>query len=90
MPTGDQLITNPREIMLLAKGLLEDLKRIQELNNQLAQDLKDVSQTWQDDSFVEVHDIVVQINNAVDERGNNIALTAQRLMVYAQALLNTM
>lgn len=89
MPTGNQLKTSPRDILVLARELLADLKRIQELNNQLAQDLKDVSQTWQDDSFTEVCDFVIKINESVNERGDSIAYTAQQLALYAQALLET-
>ncbi len=90
MPAGTQLVTNPKEILLLAKGLLEDLKKIEELNGQLAQDLKTVSQSWQDDSFAEVCDTVVKINQAVEERKDDISMIAQQLCVYANALLDTM
>lgn len=90
MPTGNQLVTNPKEILLLAKGLLEDIKKIEELNNQLGLDLKQVSQTWLDDSFIEVYDCVNNIHKTLNERKDSIGYIAQQLMVYAQALLKTM
>lgn len=90
MPTGTQLVTNPKEILQLAKDLLLDLKRIEELNGQLAQDLSTVAKSWQDDSFVTVYDMVVKINQAVEQRQDDIGMVAQQLCLYAEALLATM
>ncbi len=90
MPNDTQLIAKPKEILLLAKGLLEDIKKIEELNNQLKRDLDQVSKTWLDDSFLEVNDCVTKIHSALDERKENIGLIAQQLAVYAKALLETM
>lgn len=83
------LVASPKEILLLAKGLIEDAQKIRALNEQMKQDLVQVSKTWQDDSFIGVHDCVTKINAALDERMDNIGHIAQGLVVYAEALKKT-
>lgn len=89
MPNGTQLVASPKEILLLAKGLVEDIKSIEALNNQLKLDLDTVAKTWLDDGFVEVNEYLTKIHQALDERKDSIGLVAQQLVVYADVLRKT-
>ena len=42
MPDVTHLVAKPKEILLLAKGLVEDMKKIETLNNDLKKDLEDL------------------------------------------------
>lgn len=90
MPNGNQLVAKPKEILLLAKGLVEDMKKIEALNEQLTRDLNQVSKTWLDDGIIELREYVIKIHKTLEERKNNIGLVAQQLVVYAEALIKTM
>lgn len=83
------LVANPKEILLLAKGLLEDAQKISELNEQMKQDLVQVSKTWLDDGIIEVNDCVDKVNKALDERIDNIGYIVNGLVTYAEALKKT-
>ena len=89
MPDVTHLVAKPKEILLLAKGLVEDMKKIETLNNDLKKDLEDVKKTWKDDSILEVNEYVTKIHKALEERKDNIGLIAQQLVTYAQALRKT-
>ena len=84
-----QLVANPKEILLLAKGLAEDMKRIHTLNEQLAADVNQLSKTFLDDGFEELNDYVTKIQAAITEREENILLIVQQLVAYAEALRKT-
>ena len=84
-----QLVANPKEILLLAKGLAEDMKRIHALNEQLAADVNQLSMTFLDDGFEELSDYVTKIQVAITDREENILLIVQQLVAYAEALRKT-
>lgn len=90
MPNGTQLVASPKEILLLAKGLVEDIKRIQTRNDQLKKELDQVAKTWLDDGFVEVNEYLTKIHKAVEDRKDNIGLLAQQLVEYAGVLRTTL
>lgn len=89
MPDVTHLVAKPKEILLLAKGLAEDMKKIETLNADLKKDLDDVKKTWKDDSILEVNEYVTKIHKALEERKDNIGLIVQQLVVYAEALRKT-
>lgn len=83
------LVAKPKEILQLAKGLLEDSQKISELNEQMKLDLIQVSKTWLDDGIIEVNDCVDKVNQALDARIDNIGHIVKGLVTYADALKKT-
>ena len=76
MPDTTMLIAKPKDILLLAKGLLQDAKKIEELNAQLTKNLQDVAKVWSDDSYVlertvDVH--ITRLRKKLGEQGKHIA-----------------
>lgn len=90
MPGTTQLIAKPKDILLLAKGLLQDAKTIETLNAQLSKDLVQAAKVWSDDSFVEMHAYVSKAEKEAEERKESIALVAASLAKYAQELRATL
>ncbi len=89
MPNATQLVASPREILELAKGLVEDVRNIEAFNSQLTDDLEQIAKTWLDDGFTEVHEYLTKINKALEERRDSIGMVAQGLVTYAQLLRKT-
>ena len=89
MPNGTQLVASPKEILLLAKGLVQDIQRVEALNNALRHDLDAISKSWLDDGFVEVNEYLTRIHKAMEERKDNVGLVARELVCYADKLRGT-
>ena len=90
MPDTTMLIAKPKDILLLAKGLLQDAKKIEELNAQLTKNLQDVAKVWSDDSFTEMHTYVSKAASEMATHKESIAFVAASLVKYAEKLRPTL
>ena len=90
MPDTTQLIAKPRDILLLAKGLLEDAKQIETLNSDLTKEIAQAAIVWSDDSFVEMYEYISKAKEEMDNRKESVAFIAASLVKYAEALRKTL
>lgn len=88
MPTGTngQITVNPREVLVLAKALLSDLKQLHEKTEELTKAYVNLGDTYKDNGYIELGTYVEQIRKEILNRQQNIADIAKQLVIYAETL----